>query len=113
MTMLDDPALRLSALFDEILAYANQDADRFFLIPIPGTPNQNGRKAAFYHAGPTITEDSADILHGKQLTLANTAEARKRHRVAAFTEIAWDETLQEATLAGLLRHEIRHAEQFD
>jgi hypothetical protein len=33
--------------------------------------------------------------------------------VAAFTEIAWDDPLQEATLAALLRHEIRHAEQFD
>jgi hypothetical protein len=54
-----------------------------------------------------------DILHGTQLALANTPQARMRHRIAAFLDIDWNDPLEEATLGALLRHEIRHAEQFD
>ena len=107
-----DAASRLGALFDEVLTQAGQDPDRFLLVQIPGKPRADGRQAAFYHAGP-IDEDPDDILHGAELSLANSPGARDRHRVAAFTDIDWDDPLQEAILAGLLRHEIRHGEQFD
>jgi len=108
-----DTTARLGALLAEVLVHAGQDVDRFYLIPLPGAPSPNGQKAAFYHAGPRIDEDADGMLHGTQLAVANTSEARRRHRVAAFTEIDWDDPLEEAVLAALLRHEVRHAEQFD
>ena len=37
---------RSSILFNEVLDYAGQDEDRFFLVSIPGRPAPNGRHAA-------------------------------------------------------------------
>jgi hypothetical protein len=102
----------LAALFGEVLAHAGVEEDRFLLISIPGRPLPDGRHAAFYHPG-SIDEDPNDILHGPQLAEANSPSVLDRHRVAAFAEIDWNDPLQEAVLAGLLRHEVRHAEQFD
>ena len=102
----------LGALFSEVLAHAAMDEDRFFLVSIPGRPAPAGRQAAFYHPGP-IDEDPDDILHGPSLARANAPDVRDRHRIAAFAEIDWEDPLQEAVLGGLLRHEIRHAEQYE
>jgi hypothetical protein len=102
----------LSSVFTEVLAQARQDEERFLLVTLPGRPAPNGRHAAFYHPGP-IDEDPGDILHGAHLAAANAREVVDRHRVAAFAGIDWGDPLQEASLAGLLRHEVRHAEQFD
>ena len=103
---------RSSILFNEVLAYAGQHEGRFFLVPIPGRPALNGRHAAFYRPGP-IDEDPDDVLHGPHLALANGADVRDRHRVAVFADIDWEDPEQEAVLAAFLRHEIRHAEQWD
>lgn len=73
---------RSSILFNEVLDYAAQDQDRFFLVSIPGR-------------------------------LANGPDVRDRHRVAVFADVDWDDPEQEAVLAGFLRHEVRHAEQWD
>jgi len=102
----------LSSLFSEVLAEAGHGEERFFLVALPGRPAPNGRHAAFYHPG-LIDEDPGDILHGSHLEVANDPEIVDRHRVAAFADIDWDDPLQEAALAGLLRHEVRHAEQYD
>ena len=59
---------RSSILFNEVLDYAGQDEDRFFLVSIPGRPAPNGRHAAFYRPG-LIDEDPDDILHGPTLRL--------------------------------------------
>src|SRR4051812_45640739 len=104
---------KLGALFGEVLAHAGQDVNRFYPICLPGAPEANGRKAAFYAAGMTMDDDPDDIVHGTQLALANTPEAKRRHRLATFTDINWEDPVEEAVLAGLLRHEVRHAEQFD
>jgi hypothetical protein len=108
----DAASTLLDSVFTEVLAQAGQREDRFFLVVLPGRPAPNGRHAAFYQPGP-IDEDPADILHGAQLAHANTPEVVDRHRIAAFASINWDEPLQEAALAGRLRHEVRHAEQYD
>ena len=47
------------------------------------------------------------------LGIANGPDVRDRHRVAVFADIDWRDPEQEAVLAGFLRHEIRHAEQWD
>ena len=103
---------RSLTLLDEVLDYTGQDEDRFFLLSIPGRPAPSGRHAAFYRPGP-IDEDPDDILHGPHLALANGSDVRDRHRVAVFADVDWDDPEQEAVLAGFLRHEIRHAEQWD
>jgi hypothetical protein len=69
---------RSSILFNEVLDYAGQDEDRFFLVSIPGRPAPNGRHAAFYRPG-SIDEDPDDILHGPHLALANGPDVRDRH----------------------------------
>lgn len=113
MAATESPATaRLEQLFAEVLEHAEQDPARFLLIPVPGAPRPNGRKAAFYKPG-FVNEDPDDILGPQQLDAANAADARNLLRVAAFTDIDWSDPLEEAILAGLLRHEVRHAEQFD
>jgi hypothetical protein len=57
----------------------------------PGRPPPNGRHAAFYRPGAIDEEEEAVFA------LAGTGK----------------NLLQEAVLAGLLRHEVRHAEQGD
>lgn len=78
-----------------------------------GAVPKYGKKAAYYPPGVYVRPDDEDLLHGRDLELANTPDFIRHHVIAVYSDIDWGDHIQEGLLAAKLRHEVRHAEQFD
>lgn len=97
--------------WDAAVAASGADPDNLYLLPVSGTPVANMPEAVTYWPGLRSEED--DFLLGEKLAEANSPGVRERHRIAIFEDVDEGDPLAVAILAGKLRHELRHAEQWE
>jgi hypothetical protein len=86
---------------------------RVHLLPIPGVAVRGFNQAACYPPDIGLVDDPVDLLRGAMLVEANLPEHRAKHRIAIYEDVDSDDRVAVATMAGTLRHELRHAEQRD
>jgi hypothetical protein len=81
------------------------------LLPVPGAGVTGHNKAACYPPYIELVDEPSDLLHDAMLAEANLPEHRGKHRVAIYEDVDPEDATATATMAGVLRHELRHAEQ--
>jgi hypothetical protein len=89
---------------------AGFDPADVYLLPLPRAPGPNDGQAALFHRGLCVIPPQGSI---RDEVLAGEAnEHIEQHRVAVYTDVP-DDALSAATVAGKMRHELRHAEQIE
>ncbi|WP_445152447.1 hypothetical protein [Baekduia sp. Peel2402] len=99
-------------LWHDVVDQAGVDEDRFMLLAVSGDPEHGGAKAAWFWPRLRVYAHH-NVLTPGAAKEANQPANLRRHRVAIYSDFDAEDPVAAARIAAMLRHEVRHAQQFD